>query len=229
MLKVYGVPISVHTRKVIMTARFKRIPLEVVPVAPLLPDTVPPDWQHLSPTGKIPVLVDDDFLLGDSAAICAYLERKQPAPALYPEGDRDFAWTLSLEQYAGGTLFRDVVHPLFHQAIVNPRLKKIATDQAQVDIVVQRKIPEVYGYLDSIAGQGFFAGPRVSVADLAVVSNLVTVQYVGYPLDRARYPKLANLVDRTIRLPEVKAALRDEQPAVRQMGLDGAFLDAVLA
>ena len=51
MLKIYGVPISVHTRKVLVAARAKKVPFENVPVLPFTP---PADWDRLSPTGKIP-------------------------------------------------------------------------------------------------------------------------------------------------------------------------------
>lgn len=229
MLKIYGVPISVHTRKVLVAARLKGLPLALVPVVPVIPGNPPPDWRQLSPTGKIPVLQDDDFVLADSAAICAYLERRQPTPSIYPAGDRPHALALWFEQYAGGTVFRDVVHPLFHQTFVNPNVHRIPTDPAAVDAVLTGTVPEVYGYLDAAAGgDGFLAGPRLSVADVAVVSNLVTVQYIGYALDRARYPRLAALFDRVIRVPEVAQVLRAEQPVVQQMGLSSGFLHAVL-
>ena len=68
----------------------------------------------------------------------------------------------------------------------------------------------------------------VSVADVAVVSNLVTVQYIGFDLDRSRYPRLAGLFDRVVRIPEMVEVLRAEQPVVQQMGLKSAFLNAVL-
>src|SRR6201991_880452 len=100
MLKIYGVPISVHTRKVIVVAIAKRLEHEVIPVVPVIPDNPPANWRELSPTGKIPAITDGDFTLADSAAICAYFERVQPARQVYPSAPRDYAMTLSLEQYA---------------------------------------------------------------------------------------------------------------------------------
>ena len=229
MLKIYGVPISVHTRKVILAARFKQLPFELVPVVPVLPDSPPPHWRTLSPTGLIPVLEDGEFTLADSAAICAYLEQLHPTPPLYPQGARERAKALWYEQYAGGTLFRSVVHPLFHEVVVNPRIHQMPTQAARVDAVLTRDMPEAFGYLDSVAGDGFLVGGAVSVADLAVVSNLVNWQYIGFALDRNRFPRLAGLYDRVVRLPLVTAALREEQPAVRQMGLASDFLGAVLS
>ena len=94
--------------------------------------------------------------------------------------------------------------------------------------MLTRVAPEVFGYLDAVSGGPFLAGDAPSVADLAVASNLVTLQYVGFALERARYQKLAHLFDRAIRIPAMVDALRDEQPVVQQMGLKSDFLNAVL-
>ena len=85
MLKIYGVPVSVHTRKTIVVAIAKNLPFEVFPVVPVIPGNPPPNWRELSPTGRIPALVDGEFVLSDSAAICAYLERLQPETSIYPK------------------------------------------------------------------------------------------------------------------------------------------------
>ncbi|MCW7541405.1 glutathione S-transferase family protein [Aquabacterium sp. A7-Y] len=229
MLKIYGVPISVHARKVIVVSRLKALPYELVPVAPVIPGSLPPNWRELSPTGLIPVMQDGDFTLADSSAICVYLERMHPQPSVYPSAPRDHASALWLEQYAGGTLFRQIVHPLFHETVVNPNILQQPTNPHRVDEVVTRAMPEVFGYLDSVCGGAHLAGPVLSVADIAVASNLVTLQYLGFMLDRSRFAKLAGLLDRTIRHPAFIEALRAEQPAVQQMGLRGDFLKPVLA
>lgn len=223
MLKIYGVPISVHTRKVIVAALAKGLPHEVVPVVPVIPDNPPANWRQLSPTGKIPALTDGDFALSDSAAICAYLERQQPAPSLYPAAPRDYARALSLEQYAGN-LFREVVHPLFHEVFVRPKVHNVATDRAKVDAVLAHAVPEAFGYLEGVAGGGFLCGLALSVADIAVASNLVTYQYIGFELYRDRFPRLAALFDRVVRQPAMQEALRREQGVVDSMGLDRRFL-----
>lgn len=229
MLKIYGAPLSVHTRKVIVAARLKQLPHEVHPVVPVMPpDMLPPNWRQMSPTGLIPVMIDGGYTLPDSAAICAYLERKQPRPSLYPSDDREFATALSLEQYAGGKLFVDVVQPLFHEVFVHPKVKGMATDAQRVERILTGVLPQVFGHLNGVAmaGRPFFAGSTLSVADLAVASNLVTLHYAGFALDRARYPALAALFDRVLRVPEVEAAVQDEKPMVQQMGLNGAPLRA---
>lgn len=227
MLKIYGVPVSVHTRKVIVAAIAKGLPYEVVPVVPVIPDNPPANWRELSPTGLIPALTDGDFTISDSAAICAYLERLQPAQPLYPQPARDYARALSMEQFAG-TLFTQVVRPLFHEVFVHPKIHNVATDQAKIDAVLTRAVPESFGYLDHMAGGDFLAGNSMSMADIAVASNLITYQYIGFDLYRSRFPRLAALVDRVLRQPAMREALIREQPAVDSMGLRRDFLAHVV-
>lgn len=226
MLKIYGVPVSVHTRKVIVVALAKDLPHEVVPVVPVVPDSLPPNWRQLSPTGKIPALTDGNFTIADSAAICAYLERLHPGHPVYPQSPHDYALALSLEQYAG-TLFRDVVHPLFHEVFVHPKVRGVATDQSRIDEVLVNVVPEIFGYLDGLAGEGFLVGKAMSIADIAVVSNLITYQYIGFDLYRARFGRLAALFDSIVTQPAMREALRREQPVVDSMGLRKDFLGAV--
>jgi Glutathione S-transferase, N-terminal domain len=50
-----------------------------------------PDWLYeLNPAGKVPVL-DDGFVLPESAVIMEYLEERFPEPALLPEGREERA------------------------------------------------------------------------------------------------------------------------------------------
>jgi glutathione S-transferase len=229
MLKIYGAPISVHTRKAILVAELKGLPYEVVPVVPVIPASLPRDWHALSPTGLIPVLVDDDFTIADSTAICTYLELAYPHHAVYPKSPRERAQVLSLEAYAGEMLFRSVVRVLFHEVFVHPRLDNRPTDSAAVNQVLQTTLPEVFGYLDGAAAAGFLVGDAMSVADIAVTSNLLTFMYLGFDLDRDRCRHLAALFDRVVAHPAVREALRAELPVVDSMGLRGDFLKRLMA
>jgi glutathione S-transferase len=67
MITFYGVSISVHVRKAVVTAIAKGIDYKLEPVLPINP---PPDWAALSPTGQVPAMQDGDFTLSESSAIC---------------------------------------------------------------------------------------------------------------------------------------------------------------
>lgn len=219
MLKIHGIPISVHTRKVIVVALAKGVSYENLPVVPAIPNTVPANWRDISPTGKIPAISDGEFSLGDSAAICAYLDRQHPGQRVYPAEARDYARALFLEQYAGH-LFADVVRPLFHEVFVHPRLRNIPSDAAQIQDVLTRGVPEHFGYLDAQLGGSFLVGNAPTIADFAIASNLITYRYLGFELDPARFPRLAAWFERMLAVPAVREAMNREQATVDSMKLD---------
>jgi glutathione S-transferase len=224
MLTIYGVPLSVHTRKVIITAIHKKIDYKVEVVIPVVPGNPPANWHQLSPTGLIPILKDESYTLADSTAICLYLEKKRPSHPLLPNDVEDYGRVLWFDAYAGGTLFRHIVHPLFHQMIVGPHIRKESVNRDAVDNVLANEQPNIFGYLDSQIAGKYLVGNALTLADIAIVSNFVVYQYLGLTLDKAKYPELARYVRDVIALEPFQRALKDEQPFVDQMKLDRRFL-----
>ncbi len=222
MLKIHGVPISVHTRKVIVTAIEKKLPYHNEPVIPFKP---PVGWDRLSPTGKIPVISDGDLDLSDSSVICAYLECSHPTPPLYPAETRAHVQALWFEEYADSTVYRDVVHDLFFQTVIRPKILGQATDPAAVEAIQSQAMPKVFGYLEESVTGGYLAGGRFTIADIALVSNLINYHYLGFRID-PRFPKLASYFARQLRHPSITAAVAGEQMAATGMGLDRSFLEA---
>jgi glutathione S-transferase len=225
MITIHGVPLSVHTRKAIVTALYKTIDYKFEVVIPVIPDNPPPNWASLSPTGLIPVLQDGDFTLADSTAICLYLEKKRPSPAILPRDIADYGRALWFDAYAGGTIFRHIVHPLFHQKVVGPNIRKEPTDEALVENVLNSVQPKILSYLDSQIVGNFLVGDTLTLADIAIVSNFIVYQYIGFSIDTGRYPKLVKYLRDMIALEVFQQAVADERPFVEQMGLSRSFLD----
>lgn len=216
MLKIYGVPISVHTRKVIVAALEKKLKYDNEPVIPFTPPT---GWDSLSPTGKIPAIDDDGFRLADSAVINAYLERKHPKDPLYPKDTRDYGRALWFEQYAS-VLFRDVIHGLFFQKVIRPAFLKEETDADEIDRILLDAMPKTFAYLESQVNGEYLVGDRFGIADIAVTSNLINYNYLGLRIDQNRYPKLSAYFKTQLGRASFAAALAAERPFAGNMGLD---------
>jgi glutathione S-transferase len=224
MLTVYGVPLSVHTRKVLMTAMHKGLDHKLEVVIPVIPGNRPANWSRLSPTELIPAIQDGEITLADSTAICLYLVKKYSSAPIMPANDRLYGRALWFDAYAGGTLFRHVVHPLFHQRVVAPKIRKVATDQAAVDTVLNEVQPKIFSYLESQIEDEFLVGRSLTLADVAVASNLLTYRYIGFPVSADRYPKLSRYLSGIFDLDLFQRAIAQEKPFVEQMGLDRSFL-----
>jgi glutathione S-transferase len=221
MLTIHGVPISVNTRKVILAAIEKGIPYHNEPVIPFNP---PAGWDDLSPTGKIPVVtLTDDVALRDSSVICAYLDKTHPKPPLYPTEAKAFADALWLEEYADGTVFREVIHGLFFQKVIRPKLLSQPTDDAVVAKILETAMPKCLTYLESCVVGEFMVDGRFGIADIAVTSNLINLHYLGYTIDTQRWPRLNRYFDAMLKWPSIRTALANEMKVAAGMGLDLGF------
>jgi glutathione S-transferase len=223
-IKIYGVPFSVHTRKAIVAMRMKDIRYEVVPVAPVNPATLPPSWRSISPTGLIPAIDDGGYMLTDSTAIVLYLERKVPNPSLLPSDPGDYGKALALDAWAGSELFRRVIHPLFFNQVVNPVLRKQPGDQAAIDGALRDAAPTAFAHLEATLEGEHLVNGSVSIADVAVVSNLLLFHYLGHRLDAGSFPKLTRYFRTHLDMPLLAGVLKEEKPVVESMGLDTSIL-----
>lgn len=226
MLTIYGVPVSVHTRKTIAAAAAKKLDFHVEPVIPFDP---PENWAALSPTGKIPVMDHDGYRLADSSVICTYLERAFPETPLYPADTKELMQALWLEEYCDGTLFRDVVHGLFYQKVIRPNMLGEETDDAEIARIEREAIPPTFGYLESQLNGAFAAGRALSIADIAIASNMMNYQYLNFAIDEYLYPSLATFTRRTLKLPVFQAIIAEEKPVAESMGLATGYLGEIAA
>jgi glutathione S-transferase len=225
MFTIYGVPLSIHVRKVIVAALEKRLEHDVEVVFPFDP---PPGWRDLSPTGKIPALKHGELTLADSSVIVAYLEKRFPELPLHPSDPAQYARALWFEEYVDSQIAPDVIG-LFHQKVLGPMLHKKEPDAAVVRRLLHEDLPPKLDYLEASLDGEYFAGGRVSVADITLVSDLTTFHYLGCTLDAARHPNLLAHFKRMLGRESFRKALAAELPFAARMGLDRGFLQRAAA
>jgi glutathione S-transferase len=193
-LVIYGSPVSPFVRKVAGVCLFKDVAYEIEAVNVF----DPPQWfRDISPMKRIPVLRDrsvaQEGLAGtipDSSAICAFIEKKHPAPALYPEDPMALGEALFIEEFADTSLAMagglGIFRPIFFAISKGeePGLDKAREAWAN-------QLPPVFDVLEArLGGRAFFAGDALSIADITVACVLMQIALVAEtPLDR--WPGLA--------------------------------------
>ena len=68
------------------------------------------------------------------------------------------------------------------------------------------------------------AADRFGIGDIALTSNLINFHYLGYEIERRRYPRLAAYFARCLARPSIRKALAAERPVADAMGLEAAFV-----
>lgn len=185
---VYGSPVSPFVRKVLAFAIEKGASFDIEPVNIMNP----PEWfGDISPMKRIPVLRDRSVgkegaagTIADSSAICAYIDKKHPNPALYPSAPFDHGRALFIEEYADTVLAPagglGIFRPIFFSIIggKEPDVEKARQTWAQ-------DMPPILDYLEGQLGDGeWFAPASVSVADISVACVLMQIDLVALaPLD----------------------------------------------
>lgn len=213
-LVVYGVKGSPFVRKVLVTLAEKSVDFEMEAVS-IFP---PPDWfAEISPLKRIPVLRDRSVgtegkagTIPDSSAICAYLERRHPEPALYPVEDFAYGRALWFEEYADTELASQIGGGIF-RPVVLARMMGNEPDLETARRTLQEKLPPLFDYLEGELTDDFFVAGAFSIADVAVAAQLVNLQHAGGYVDGERWPKLSAHAERVHSRPSFAKCIEDER------------------
>jgi len=123
-----------------------------------------PEFLALNPRGKVPVIRDGGYVLAESLAIMAYIERKYPEPPLFGRSAEEtgLIWRaiLDFDLYVSSGWVDRIIVPIF-----TGQTKDRADDIRQA----VRDSHFELGKLEAAVGEtGWVAGRNLSAADIAV-------------------------------------------------------------
>ncbi|MGC1466859.1 MAG: glutathione S-transferase family protein [Pseudolabrys sp.] len=197
-LKIYGIARTRAFRALWMAEElgldYEHFPIEIGDAGARAPE-----FLAINPNGRLPVIVDGDFVLFESLAITFYLARKHSAGKLYPgtvQGEAK-AWQWSF--WAIAEVDRGVNIWSLH-AIRLPPAERDAGKLAEALAVIAAP----FRVLDAaLAGQAYLVGDEFTVADL----NVAAVISRAIEMDLSGVPNLKAWLTRCLERPAAKAAL----------------------
>lgn len=195
-IRIIGFPLSPFVRKCHVVAAEKGIAVETVLGNPGTPS---PEFLAASPFRKMPAIVDGDFMLADSTAICTYFDALVPAPPMLPADPRARGRAVWFEEVAD-TLVAPAGGPVIYNRFLRPVLfgQPCNEEEAQAGL---EKLAPILAYLESAAPEtGWLAG-EYSIADIAVACMIRTLAYGGVEVDAATQPRLAGFYQRVCARP----------------------------
>ena len=164
-MKLYGTP-PTRAIRVQWLLNELGIDCEVVAVNPL--GDLPPEFLALNPAAKLPVLVDGDVVLTESAAIPLYLAEKFPEKGLIPGSLADraqmYRWIFFL--------VTEIEQPLWRIALnttIYPEADRVAGDIKNATRDCKKMVAV---FEQHMSGREFVASDRLSVADFIAAYTL---------------------------------------------------------
>ena len=153
---------------------------EFVPVDLRAGEHKRPDFLRLNPAGKVPVLVDGDLVIPESAAIVLYLAEKYPEKGLLPADPRQRAQAYRWIMFAVTELEQPLWRISKHTALY-PQEKRLPADIA----LAKEEFLAMAAILDShLEGRRFIIGDSITAAD-CVTAYLIDwaseLQLIGNP------------------------------------------------
>lgn len=167
MLKLYGTP-PTRALRVVWLLNELGLEHELHPVDLMQDEHHQQDFLSLNPAAKVPVLVDGDLVLTESAAIQLYLAEKYPQAGFIPETLEDraqmYRWMFFLVTEVEQPLWRIARH-----TFVYPDEKRIPQD---VELARQECLEMIAVLERHMSEREFMVGDRLSVADFNAAYTL---------------------------------------------------------
>jgi glutathione S-transferase len=193
--------------RVLLALEVKRLPYKSHLLSFSAGEHKTPEFLRLNPRHRVPVLRDGDYVVNESVAILAYLDRKYPEVPLFgrtPE-ETGLIWRTVQE-------FTHYLEPALVEGVVRP----IFRNQVDARESIEAKSKEVHGELQvyeaRLAEQPWLVGSALSAADIVVFPQLMGLLRAatrpaaeGMKLEllpfAEKYPRLAAWVGRIEALP----------------------------
>jgi len=197
-LKIYGVA-RTRAFRPLWTAMELGIDYEHIPIEVGDAGARAPEFLAINPNGRLPAIVDGDFVLFESLAITMYLAKKHGTGTLYPASIEDEARCWQWSFWAISEVDRGVNIWSLHAV----RLPEAERDAAKREEAL-KVLASPFRVLDAaVARQPFLLGQEFTVADL----NVAAVISRAVDMDLGAVPNLEAWLLRCLGRPAARQAL----------------------
>lgn len=179
MIKIYGSISSSAARCIWMAAEIEQ-EYEIVPVDFRTGEHKSEAYLRLNPNGKIPVVVDGDFVIWESVAINTYFAEKYK-PELLGKNVYEHGHVYQWSYWAVVNLARPVEVLSIQKFRNTPDNDETAKARMEID----RFLPVLEG---ALVGKDHLVGSEFTIADLNAGSNIAVLTWIG--IDLAMYPNI---------------------------------------
>ncbi|MEY3303021.1 MAG: hypothetical protein RLZZ139_1394 [Cyanobacteriota bacterium] len=184
-MKLYYFPPSPNTRKVHAVAIHLQLPIDLRLVDLQKGEQHHPEFVQLNPTGRTPVLRDDDFILWESTAIMQYLASQVPN-SLWSEDPQIRADIMRWQSWQLAHWYL-VCQPLQFENFVKSLLQLGEPDLQVVQQATDRFHKEASVLNNHLANREYLVSNTLTLADFSVASDLTYAIPARFPLENYQH------------------------------------------
>jgi glutathione S-transferase len=182
-LRIWGRVNSVNVKKALWVADELGLNYERVDAGMQFGVNKTPDYLKMNPTGLVPTISDDGFILWESHSIVRYLSAKHGAASLCPSDPRARADAERWMDWA--FTFQNAMRNVFWGLIRTPPEKR---DLKAIEEGRQRSI-ELLAIPESVlAGRQYVTGETFTMGDIPLGCEVQ--RYMRVPIERPKFPAL---------------------------------------
>lgn len=186
MITILGRETSINVRKVLWTCHELGLPFEHEPWGQGTLSLSSPEFLAINPNGMIPVLIDEDHVLGQSNTLCRYLANAYGREALLPAAPAARAQVEMWMDWQATELNNAWVYA--YMGLV--RKSAAHTNPQAIEASIQlwnQRMTLLDGVLESTGA--FVCGSRFTLAD--IVLGLSTHRWYSTPFPKPELPAVA--------------------------------------
>lgn len=186
-MKLYYHPTSTASRPILLFCAEHRIPFEPVVVDLMKGEQQQAAFLAINPSGLVPVIEDDGFVLTESSAILKYLAEKHHTPD-YPEDLRERARVNERMDWFNTQFYRDYGFNLIYPQVM-PHHVRSPESANHVTVEWGKRLTERWLSVlnDQLIGsQRYLCGDKVTLADylasgVLTIGDMIGVSYENWP------------------------------------------------
>ena len=197
MLKIWGRINSVNVKKALWAMEELALPYHRIDAGMEFGVNKTPEYLKMNPTGLVPTIDDDGFVLWESHSIVRYLAAKHGAGTLWPtdlkvraDAERWMDWAFT---------FLNAFRPVFWGLVRTPAEKRDANaiEEGRKKCAELLAIPE-----QGLAGKAYLAGEAFTMGDFPLGCHMQL--WMRLPIERPQHPHLTAWFNRLCARPAFK-------------------------
>jgi glutathione S-transferase len=205
MHNLYHFQLCPFSRKVRILLAEKNLPFSLV---------VENFWERrrafakLNPAMQVPVLVEDNFTVPDSYAICEYLESKHPQVPFLGQNIEEAAQIRRLVSWFDNKFYNEVSRYILNEKVIR-YLTGIGEPCSDAIRAAKSNLPGHLEYIKFLTrDHKWLTGDHITLADIAAASHISVIDFLG-EIPWNRHPEVKDWYAQVKSRPSFRSILSD--------------------